>query len=75
MAGLAVMGLAVLFVSTSGAGASPLLVSVGMLGFGIGFALANSPTNNAASNALPEADVGVGLGIFQGRPRRRFPGL
>lgn len=66
LAGLTIMGLSVLFISTFGAGASPLLVSAGMLGVGVAFALTNPATTNAAANALPEADIGVGLGIFQG---------
>jgi DHA2 family metal-tetracycline-proton antiporter-like MFS transporter/DHA2 family florfenicol/chloramphenicol resistance protein-like MFS transporter len=37
-----------------------------MLGVGAGFAFANSPTTNAAAAALPQAEAGVGLGIYQG---------
>jgi len=66
LVGLSVMGLSIFFISAFGAGASPLLVSVGMLGSGVGFALANPPTTNAAANALPGEEVGVGMGIFQG---------
>ena len=66
VAGLAVMGFAVFSVSTFGAGASPVLAAVGMLGVGTGFALANPATTNAAANSLPGEDVGVGLGIYQG---------
>ena len=65
-AGLLVMLLSALFLSTFGAGASPIVVSVGMLGVGAGFAFANSPTTNAAAAALPREEAGVGLGIFQG---------
>ena len=65
-AGLSVMLLSMLFLSTFGAGASPLVVAAGMLGIGTGFAFANSPTTNAAAAALPREEVGVGLGIFQG---------
>jgi DHA2 family metal-tetracycline-proton antiporter-like MFS transporter/DHA2 family florfenicol/chloramphenicol resistance protein-like MFS transporter len=65
-AGLAVMLLAALFLSTFAAGASPIVVSAGMLGVGAGFAFANSPTTNAAAAALPQAEAGVGLGIYQG---------
>jgi MFS transporter, DHA2 family, metal-tetracycline-proton antiporter len=66
LAGLTVMGLSIFFVSAFGAGASPLLVSLGMLGTGVGFALANPPTTNAAANTLSSKEVGAGLGIFQG---------
>ena len=65
-AGLAVMLLSVLFISTFAAGASPYLVAIGMLGVGAGFALTNSPNVNAAAAALREEDTGVGLGIFNG---------
>ena len=64
--GLTMMALSVLFVSTFGAGAAPLLISLGMLGVGVGFALANPPTTNAVANALPRSEVGAGMGIFQG---------
>lgn len=66
LAGLAVMGLSLFFVSAFGAGASPVLASLGMLGVGAGFALSNPATTNAAAGALPGEDVGVGLGIYQG---------
>ena len=65
-AGLAVMLLSALFLSTFAAGASPIVVSAGMLGVGAGFAFANSPTTNAAAAALPQAEAGVRLGIYQG---------
>ncbi len=66
VAGLAVMGISLFSVSTFGAGSSPVLASLGMLGVGTGFALSNPATTNAAANALRDEDVGVGLGIFQG---------
>jgi MFS transporter, DHA2 family, metal-tetracycline-proton antiporter len=66
LAGITVMGLSIFFVSAFGAGASPLLVSLGMFGAGVGYALASSPTTNAVVNTLPSKEVGVGLGIFQG---------
>ena len=66
VAGLAVMGISLFAVSTFGAGSSPVLASLGMLGVGTGFALSNPATTNAAANALRDEDVGVGLGIFQG---------
>jgi MFS transporter, DHA2 family, metal-tetracycline-proton antiporter len=66
LAGLAVMGLSTLFLSTFAAGASPLLVSMGIVGVGMGFAFTNSPANNAAAGTLAGKQVGVGLGIFHG---------
>ena len=65
-AGLSIMLLAALFLSTFAAGASPLVVAAGMLGIGTGFAFANSPATNAAAAALPREEAGVGLGIYQG---------
>ncbi|MGH3108972.1 MAG: MFS transporter, partial [Rubrobacter sp.] len=64
--GLATMLLSVLSISTFGAGATPVIVSLGMLGVGAGFALANSPNINAAASALGPEEVGAGLGIFNG---------
>lgn len=66
LVGLAVMGISIFFVSAFGAGASPALVSAGMLGFGVGFALANPAATNAAAGALAGEEVGAGMGIFQG---------
>ena len=66
LAGLGIMLLSALFLSTFAAGGSAVLVSLGMLGFGSGFAFANSSTTNAAQAVLPREEVGVGLGIFQG---------
>lgn len=57
------MGLSTLFLSTYASGASPLLVSVGVLGVGIAFAFTNSPANNAAVSALDADKVGVGMGF------------
>ena len=65
VAGLAVMAAYALFVSTF-AGASPTLVAAGVAGMGSGFALVQSPANNAAANALPKEEVGGGMGIFSG---------
>jgi len=65
-AGLVIMLLSILSISTFGAGATPTLVSLGMLGVGAGFALANSPNINAAASALGPEEVGAGLGIFNG---------
>jgi DHA2 family metal-tetracycline-proton antiporter-like MFS transporter len=65
-AGLVTMLLSILSISTFGAGATPLVVALGMLGVGAGFALANSPNVNAAASALGPEEVGAGLGIFNG---------
>lgn len=64
--GLGIMALALLFISTFGAGASALVVAAGMLTFGAGFAFVQSPANNAAANALPSDEIGGGMGIFAG---------
>jgi MFS transporter, DHA2 family, metal-tetracycline-proton antiporter len=64
--GLATMLLSILSISTFGAGATPVIASLGMLGIGTGFALANSPNINAAASALGPEEVGAGLGIFNG---------
>lgn len=58
-----------LFLSSFGAGASPVVVSIGMMGIGIGFAFVSPSAVNAAANALSresEHEIGAGLGIFQG---------
>ena len=65
-AGLVTMLLSILSISTFGAGATPLIASLGMVGVGAGFALANSPNINAAASALGPDEVGAGLGIFNG---------
>ena len=66
LAGLGMMALSILFLSTFAAGAQPLLVTLGMLGVGFGFAFIQAPATNAATNALPDPEVGVGMGIFAG---------
>ncbi len=66
LAGLSVMGISIFFISAFVAGASPVLVSAGALGFGVGFAFANTAATNAAANALSGEEVGAGMGIFQG---------
>jgi MFS transporter, DHA2 family, metal-tetracycline-proton antiporter len=65
VAGLAIMAFSILFMSTF-AGASPVLIAAGILGMGVGFAFIQSPANNAAASALPEEEVGAGMGIFAG---------
>jgi MFS transporter, DHA2 family, metal-tetracycline-proton antiporter len=64
-AGLLIMLLSVLFLSSFGAGSSGVLVAVGMLGLGIGFAGVNSPAANATAATLRGGETGVGLGIYQ----------
>ena len=66
MAGLAVMSLSVLFVSTFAAGAGAVMVSVGVLGVMVGVAFVQSPLTNAAAGSLPDEEVGGGMGVFQG---------
>lgn len=63
--GLSMVFITMISLSTFGAGASPWLVAFVLVGLGLGFASVNSPAVNAASAALPPAEVGVGLGIFQ----------
>jgi MFS transporter, DHA2 family, metal-tetracycline-proton antiporter len=65
LTGLTIMALSALFISTF-AGGSPVVVTLGMLALGTGLALANSPNVNAAAAALPDGEVGAGLGIFNG---------
>jgi len=65
-AGLAVMFLSLLFVSTFAAGAGAVMVSVGILGLTTGMAFVHPPLTNAAAGSLPEEEVGGGIGIFQG---------
>ncbi len=64
-AGLVVMLLSTLGLSTLGVGASAVMVALGVLGLGLGFSIVNSPTANAAAATLSEEESGVGLGIFQ----------
>lgn len=63
--GLTIVTIALLYLSTF-AGASPVLIAVGMVGMGIGSAFISSPLNNAAANALPERQIGGGMGLFTG---------
>ena len=65
LTGLCVMFASTLALSTFGVGASPLVVAAGMLGLGIGFSGLNSPNTNAAAATLADAEIGVGLGIYQ----------
>jgi DHA2 family metal-tetracycline-proton antiporter-like MFS transporter len=65
VAGLGTMALAVILLSTF-AGASPVLLAVGIAGVGAGFSGIQSPASNAAANALPAEAVGAGMGLFAG---------
>jgi EmrB/QacA subfamily drug resistance transporter len=66
LAGLATMAMATLFISTVAAGSSPLLLSLGFMAAGIGFAFTIAPAKVAATGALPADRMGVGLGILEG---------
>ncbi|GAA1947869.1 MFS transporter [Amycolatopsis minnesotensis] len=66
LAGLAVMGLFALFLSSFTGSTSVLPAGAGMLGLSIGFIVVITPIISAAANALPPDQVGVGLGILQG---------
>ena len=50
--GLVIILLSTFFISAYAAGASPLWVSAGILGLGLGFAAVNSPNANAATASL-----------------------
>jgi DHA2 family metal-tetracycline-proton antiporter-like MFS transporter len=66
VAGLSVMVLSAFFISTLAAGASAVMVSVGILGLMTGMAFVQSPLTNAAAGSLPDEEMGGGMGIFQG---------
>ena len=63
--GLLTLFFSLLALSTFGAGGSYLLVTIGMLGVGVGFAGFSSPNTNATAATLPREEIGVGLGIYQ----------
>ncbi|QIN77336.1 MFS transporter [Rubrobacter marinus] len=65
VAGILALFLSLLVLSTFGAGGSYLVVTLGMLGVGVGFAGFTSPNTNATANTLPREEIGVGLGIYQ----------
>lgn len=48
------------------AGVSPVLIAGLMACVGAGLACIQSPANNAVANALPEEELGAGMGLFQG---------
>ena len=64
--GLSVMGLSTFFLSTFASGASPILISAGVMGAGIAFAFVSSPATNTAVSVLHKELVGAGMGFFQG---------
>ncbi|MCF6475430.1 MFS transporter [Nonomuraea sp. MG754425] len=66
LTGLAVIGLATLFLSTVAGGASAIPAAAGMLTLSVGFIFVLTPLISAAAGALPPDQVGVGLGILQG---------
>ena len=63
--GLVIMLVSTFSISAFAAGASPLLISAGILGLGLGFASVNSPNANAATATLSQQESGVGLGVYQ----------
>jgi MFS transporter, DHA2 family, metal-tetracycline-proton antiporter len=63
--GLVIIMASTFFISAHAAGASPLWVTVGLSGLGIGFSAVNSPNANAATATLSLQESGVGLGIYQ----------
>jgi MFS transporter, DHA2 family, metal-tetracycline-proton antiporter len=66
LAGVAVMGLSALFLSSFTAGTSALPAAAGILGLGVGFILVLTPTLSAAAGELPAGQTGAGLGVLQG---------
>lgn len=63
--GLLALLFSLIFLSTFGAGGSYLVVTLGMLGVGVGFAGFSSPNTNATAATLAREEIGVGLGIYQ----------
>ncbi|TLS50830.1 multidrug efflux MFS transporter [Paenibacillus antri] len=66
VSGLILMGVSTFFLSAFAPGASPLLISAGVMGVGIAFAFVNSPATNSAIGVLRKDLVGAGMGFFQG---------
>ncbi|PSL55807.1 DHA2 family metal-tetracycline-proton antiporter-like MFS transporter/DHA2 family florfenicol/chloramphenicol resistance protein-like MFS transporter [Saccharothrix carnea] len=66
LAGLTLVGLFSLFLSTFTGGSSPVPAAIGILGLSIGFILVMTTLIGAAAAELPGDQVGVGLGILQG---------
>ncbi|MQA15210.1 MAG: MFS transporter [Pseudonocardiaceae bacterium] len=65
LSGIASLAGAALLLSTV-AGGPVWVVATGLFGTGVGLALVISPATNAAANALPLSQSGVGLGLYQG---------
>ncbi|MPZ65908.1 MAG: MFS transporter [Pseudonocardiaceae bacterium] len=65
LAGLMSLSCSALLLSTI-AGGPVWVVATVMVGTGVGLALVISPAMNAAANALPQSQSGVGLGLYQG---------
>lgn len=63
--GLAVIGFSTFAISAFAAGTSAFAAALCVMGLGMGFAMVQSPSINAAVSALPERHSGVGLGIYQ----------
>ncbi|AZM46671.1 MFS transporter [Streptomyces sp. WAC 06738] len=66
LAGLALIGLSALWLSTFTGGSSVIPAGVGILGLSIGFMLVMTTIIGAAAAELPAEQAGVGLGILQG---------
>ena len=64
-AGLGLIALAMLFLSTFAAGATPALAGLVVLALGAGFALVVTLATSGVSRILPPEQVGAGVGIFQ----------
>ncbi|MGO1973155.1 MAG: MFS transporter [Propionibacteriaceae bacterium] len=64
--GLGAMAVSMLLLSTVAAGASPVWAGVAVLALGSGFAGVVTLATSAISRLLPPAQVGTGVGIFQG---------
>ncbi|GAB2882854.1 MFS transporter [Streptomyces mayteni] len=66
LAGLALIGLFSLWLSTLAGGSSVLPAGVGILGLSVGFMLVMTTIIGAVAGELPPAQAGVGLGVLQG---------
>ncbi|RCV49437.1 MFS transporter [Marinitenerispora sediminis] len=66
LAGLAVMGVFALLLSTFTGSPSVIPAGVGILGLSVGMICVLVPVIRAAAGTLPAAQAGVGLGILQG---------
>jgi len=66
LAGLAVIAVFAVLLSSYAGSASAVPAGIGMFGISIGFILVITPVVSAAAGALPAGHVGAGLGILQG---------